>query len=118
MAMRRNFVPRSLLLHAASALLLVCCSNPRPSAPALPEKLFIDCYARLLIVQNEGALLGADSAAVKSRWDSVCGSFGLTGDQIQAELAVYREDPTRWKELLEKTVHRLEELQHEKPPLR
>lgn len=101
---------------AACALALVTCSTQRGRVSAVPEDTFVECYAGILIVKEEGTLTGLDTSAVSARSDSVCSRYGVTRGQIREELAYYRENPARWKGILDKVIGRLERLQRETRP--
>jgi len=104
------------LMHCAGASGGISCSGPRPGPVAIPEEEFVEMYAHLLILQQEGALSGADSAVMKVRTDSLHREFQLSRDQVETALGYYRADLPRWRELFGKIIHRLEQLQQEKPP--
>lgn len=112
--MRRNVTLALFAVHFAGVLAGVSCSNPRPRAPAIPEERFVDFYARLLIVQEEGKLKRVDPATASVATDSLYSGFGLTRDRVRTELEYYRDDLARWRGLFENVIHRLEQLQHEK----
>jgi hypothetical protein len=98
------------------ALLASSCSSPGPKPPAIPEERFVDCYAQLLVAHEEGVITSEDSLRMKARSDSLCASFGLTRTQVDEELRNYREDPARWKGILDRIISRLQVMEHEKPP--
>ncbi len=104
------------MLFLIAALESFSCSGPGAGGPAIPEDAFVDCYAHLLVTREEGVITGADSLKMKAQSDSLCGSFGLTREQIDGELRYYREEPARWKGILDKIIARLQVMEHEKRP--
>jgi hypothetical protein len=107
---------RTLLIQIAGACVLAGCPASDPRASAIPEETFVDLSAQLLVVREEGILGGMDSVGMNRRADSLYKAYGLTQERVHSATEYYQEDLAHWRHLLEKVIHRLEQLQHEKPP--
>jgi hypothetical protein len=111
--MLNKFRLRSAHLRIAGVVLLTGCSNPGPRPRTIPEETFVDVSARVLVIRSEGTLRGVDSAEVERKADSLTAAFGLSRAQMQSETEYYRNDVVRWRQSLDKIIHRLEQLQRE-----
>src|ERR1051325_11925874 len=94
MPMPPKFVLPLLIPVCVAILTGLSCSGVRAPARAVPEAKMVDLYARILVIQEEGRIRGADSVAVIGRTDSVCASYGVTRGQMQSELEYRSEEHT------------------------
>ena len=96
---------------------IVCsCTDNSSSVPVIPEDQFVNLYADLLLLKQEGQLIHADSAQMKKRTDSLYTIYHVNNEQVEAALNRYKRSLKDWKELHEKVIKRLESLQSSQPP--
>jgi hypothetical protein len=105
-----------LTFGAISALCLLSCSTRSIPPPPIPEELFVDVYARLLVAREEARLLSSDSLAAASHLDSLYRHFGFTREQVEGAVRYYESDLPRWSKTLDKIIQRLETPRRQEPP--
>ena len=92
-------------------IILSCCSRDEISQGVIPEDRFINYYADLLVVRQEGMMTGTDSIGMKSKVDSLNNAYAVSPDQVQTTLRQFKNNLPRWRTFYERVVKRLESLQ-------
>ncbi len=105
---------RSLLLFL---FLAFSCSGKEPAPPpgVIAPDRFADLYADLLRNDLPGFAPPGDTLRARGRVDSLLRAYDTTREQVQASVAWYNQDVTRWKLIMDSVTARLERPQPGRP---
>jgi hypothetical protein len=88
-----------------------CVSHDSRNSTAVPESTFVNYLADRSILKEEARIANLDSATFRFRQDSLNRQYGFTDQQVDRIKEDYQRELTRWRELNDRIVERLEHLQ-------
>jgi hypothetical protein len=97
-----------LLVCLFAAVALAGCSSSTSDAPPIPVEKFSELYADLLVLSAQDSSSRLADAPTGATADSVLARAGVTREAYEHTVRWYNEDVTRWRDLLERVVTRLE----------
>ena len=95
---------------------ILSCAGKNPQPAYLIDTTFVNFYADRMILQEEAKISNADSTIGTSRLDSLYKIYRLSQEEVDKKTGEYKQDVTKWKQLHDQVVHRLEQLQQAQPP--
>ena len=100
-------------LNLIITFLIISCSQERTDSSILPDDPFTDYYAHVLILKEEGRLLGLTPRDVNVRMDSLRGVYGMTQGYVDSTVNTCQSDLRRWRGFYDAVIKRLEVIQRE-----
>ena len=99
-----------LPLFLAFLIPLSSCKKNGKDSPPYSEDRFVNLYADLMVLREEGIMNDVDSATHRKKTDSLYHFYEIDSVQLRNEIGTYNKEATRWKDFFEKVSRRLETL--------
>ena len=107
------FMSRRPYLLLIITFIIISCSREHNDASFLPDDRFTDYYAHVLILKEEGSILGQTPRDMNVRMDSLREAYHMTKGYVDSTVTSYQNDLRRWKAFYDVVIKRLEVLQRE-----